>query len=281
MAKVLATDLDGTLMYPNRFFRCIPRKNVAFVRKWIDAGNKLVIISSRGPGFIKMLEKEIDRDFDYICYTSSLIKANGKIIKDDSIDGETAEKVLNIINNKHRPVAYLMNNNTETLWIKNLSGVGSLLMLIYKIYWIFQGKKREKYILNNRYFDEQVKSGNIYKVMVFFGLSGKNKEISREVNKELRESHPEVESSWSKIVNEITPLNCNKGAGLKYYCDYLNINHDDVYVVGDSGNDITMFNLFQEHSYVMAKAYPSVKKYAKHVISRVYKLDELVLSKGE
>ena len=281
MAKVLATDLDGTLMYPNRFFRCIPRKNVAFVRKWIDAGNKLVIISSRGPGFIKMLEKEIDRDFDYICYTSSLIRANGKIIKDDSIDGDTAEKVLNIINNKHRPVAYLMNNNTETLWIKNLSGVGTLLMLIYKIYWIFQGKKREKYILNNRYFDEQVKSGNIYKVMVFFGLSGKNKEISREVNKELRESHPEVESSWSKIVNEITPLNCNKGAGLKYYCDYLNINHDDVYVVGDSGNDITMFNLFQEHSYVMAKAYPSVKKYAKHVISRVYKLDELVLSKGE
>ena len=97
----------------------------------------------------------------------------------------------------------------------------------------------------------------------------------------LREEFSDVECSWTSIINEITPQNCNKAYGLKFYCDYLKINHEDVYVVGDSGNDISMFNLFHENSYCMAKAYPSVKKYAAHTISRVHKLDELVLKKGE
>ena len=279
MSKLLATDLDGTLMHPHKFTRLVPKKNVKFLRKWIDNGNRLVLVTSRGPEFIERLQKEIDRDLDYICYTSSLIKADGNIIKDESMDSHTISNVLNMINETYHPVAYLMNMKDQPLLIKDLSGVGNLIMVFYKLYWIFQGKKREKYILDNRYFDTALKSGNIYKVIVFFGFRKKNKKISKEINKNLRESFPEVESSWSSFVNEITPHNCNKGAGLQYYCEHLGIKKEDVYVVGDSGNDITMFNLFHENSYAMAKAYPSVKKYAKHVISRVYKLDKIVLKK--
>ena len=116
--------------------------------------------------------------------------------------------------------------------------------------------------------------------MTFFGFGKKKRELSKEINKQLRSNFPSLESSWSIIVNEITPKGCNKGDGLVEYCRKLNINHDDVYVVGDSGNDISMFNAFHEHSYCMAHAYPSVKKYAKHVITRVHKLGKLVL-KGE
>ena len=116
--------------------------------------------------------------------------------------------------------------------------------------------------------------------MIFFGL-GKNKgKLSKEINKELREKFPEIESSWSLIVNELTPKGCNKGEGLKRYCKLVNIDPKDLYVVGDSGNDITMFNYFHENSYCMAHAYPSVKKYAKHIIAHVYNLGKLVL-KGE
>ena len=61
---------------------------------------------------------------------------------------------------------------------------------------------------------------------------------------------------------------------------YLEINKDDVYVVGDSGNDITMFNKFHEHSYCMKRGHPSARKYAKHIITRVYKLEKLIL-RGE
>ena len=116
--------------------------------------------------------------------------------------------------------------------------------------------------------------------MIFYGLKKNKSKISKEINKDLRDKYSDIEFSWTAQVNELTPKECNKSAGLKIYCDYMNIDKNDVYVVGDSGNDISMFNEFHEHSYCMKHSYPSVKKYASHVISRVYKLDKLVL-KGE
>ena len=279
MAKLLALDLDGTLLYPSKFFRLIPKKNVKFLRRWIDAGNKLVLVSSRGPEFMDRLKVELERDFDYIAYTSSYIKANNEVIRDVSIPHDEMKTILDKIWEKYKPLAYMMNVKDRPLLIKNLN-VGTIFMLfIYELYWIFQGKKREPYILNNKVFDEELGKSNVYKVMVFFGLSKKNGDISKEINKGLREDFPDVECSWTSIINEITPQDCNKGFGLKFYCDHLNIDPKDVYVVGDSGNDISMFNLFHENSYCMAKAYPSVKKYAAHTISRVHKLDDLVLKK--
>lgn len=132
-------------------------------------------------------------------------------------------------------------------------------------------------MIDNKMFDEEVEKGDIIKMMTFFGMGRSKKTITKEINKVIREECPDIESSWTSIVNEITPVGCDKGAGVDYYSKYLKIKPSDVYVVGDSGNDITMFNLFHENSYVMAKAYPSVKKYAKHVIRRVYKLDKLLL----
>ena len=281
MSKILAVDLDGTLLYPHKFFRIIPKKNVRFLRRWIDEGNKLVLVSSRGPEFMDRLKDEIERDFDYISYTSSFIKADGKVIRDVSISAEEMSKILNKIEKKYHPLAYLMDVKGQPLLIKNLSVGTKFLLTIYRLYWYLQGKKKEPFILSNSKFDAGLSEGNIYKVMVFFGLAKKKSEISKEINKGLREQFPDVECSWTSVVNEITPQNCNKGEGLRYYCEHLNIDHKDVYVVGDSGNDISMFNLFHENSYCMAKAYPSVKKYAAHTISRVHKLGKLVLDKGE
>lgn len=281
MAKLLATDLDGTLLHPTSFLRCIPKKNVAFIRKWIDAGNRLVLVTSRGPAFMERLKKEIKRDFDYITYTSSHIVANGEIIYDDTINAERTIEITDLIYQKYHPISYLLDSKDHILAIKDTSGVGWFLLVVYWFYWFFQGKKREKYILNNKVFDEYMKNGNVYKVMAFFGLMRKNKMLCMEINKQIRETFPELECSWVGPVVEITPPNCNKGAGLDYYCKHLGISKEDVYVVGDSGNDISMFKLYHENSYVMARAYPSVKKHAKHVISRVSDLDELVLNKKE
>ena len=281
MSKILAVDLDGTLLYPSKFFRIIPKKNVRFVRRWIDEGNKLVLVSSRGPEFMDRLKEEIQRDFDYISYTSSYIKANGEVIRDVSISAEEMTHILDKIHEHYHPLAYLMDVKGQPLLIKDLAVGTKFLLFFYRLYWHLQGKKKEPFILSNSKFDAGLSGGNIYKVMVFFGLAKSKNEISKEINKGLREKFPDVECSWTSVVNEITPKDCNKGNGLKYYCDHLGIDNKDVYVVGDSGNDITMFNLFHENSYCMAKAYPSVKKYAAHTISRVHKLGKLVLDKGE
>ena len=65
MAKLLAIDLDGTLFYPKRIRKCICKKNVEFLRKWIDEGNKLVLVTSRSTQFTAKLKDEIQRPVDF------------------------------------------------------------------------------------------------------------------------------------------------------------------------------------------------------------------------
>lgn len=280
MKRLLAVDLDGTLFFPRRFKKCISKKNVKFLRKWIDNGNRLVLVTSRSHQFTKKLDAEIERPFDVINCTSSQIYLDNKLIRDVKIDNSKLKVFLDEIDKEYKPLGFLITTEDHPIVIKNTGRVGKGFLALYKLYWIFQFSYREEFVLDNDLFDKEIESGKVYKVMIFYGLGHNKNKISREINKKLREEYPEFESSWTSIINEITPKNCDKGSGLEFYCNYLNININDVYVVGDSGNDISMFNRYYEHSYCMKHAHKSVKKYAKHTISRVYKLENKVL-KGD
>lgn len=280
MGKLLATDLDGTLFYPKQIKRCIPKKNVKFLRDWIDAGNELVLVTSRSHQFTTRLEKEIDRPCNFINCTSSQIIHNGEMIRSEYMDKEGLKAAIDFLQEHVKPIAYLMTTKDYPMIIRNNGHASKFILYLYKLYWIFQFKYREQYIMDNDLFDKEIEKGEVYKVMVFYGFKKTNKKFSKELNKLLRDKYPSLESSWTAIVNEITPLNCTKGQGLEYYCELTNTKKEDVIVIGDSGNDITMFNKFHENSYCMSHAYPSVKKYAKHVVSRVFKLRKYVL-KGE
>ena len=280
MCKVLACDLDGTLFYPKQVRRCIPKKNVRFLRKWIDQGNKVVLVTSRALEFVKKLEKEIERPVDIIACSASLIYHDGEVVRSSWMKTEDLKAIFTAIDEKYKPIGYLLNaQGTQTL-AYDAHRKGAWALRFMKIWHFFQFKYREDGVISNEQFLDAMENGKVYKLMTFFGFGKKKRELSKEINKELRENFPDLESSWSVVVNEITPKGCNKGHGLQTYCELLNLNPNDVYVVGDSGNDIAMFNAFHENSFCMAHAYPSVKKYAKHVISRVYKIDKFVL-KGD
>lgn len=63
---------------------------------------------------------------------------------------------------------------------------------------------------------------------------------------------------------EIVPANCTKAKGMERVIQDLNIENDDIYVFGDSGNDIPMLKL-AKHSIVMANGTEEVKKYAEYI----------------
>ncbi len=280
MAKILAVDLDGTLFYPNQVRRCIPKKNVKFLRNWIDAGNKVVLVTSRSYEFTKKLEDEIGRSVDMICCTSCQVYIGGELVRDVSMKNETIKTILDDIKEKYKPLCYLVTTKKYPCIITDHSVIGGFLKFVYGIWRAFQHKRKEPYIISNEAYEDELVNGEVYKVMIFFGLNRRKKKFTKVLNKELREKYPELEFSWTAPVNEITPLECSKASGIEFYMNTLGINKEDIYVVGDSGNDITMFTKFHENSYCMKHAYTSVRKYAKHTISRVHKLDKLVL-KGE
>ena len=94
MGKLLAIDLDGTLFYPKRKRKCICKKNVLFLRKWIDAGNKVVLVTSRSTQFTEKLKDEIKRPVDFITCCSSQIIVGGQMLYEKSMPREKLKKIV-------------------------------------------------------------------------------------------------------------------------------------------------------------------------------------------
>lgn len=280
MIKVLATDLDGTLFYPNPIKTILPKKNVIFLRKWIDSGHKLVVVTSRSRQFIDYLKKEIDRPFDYLVCSGSEIYANGELIREVSAPNDQVKEILDKINKDYHPMAYLMTTKDYPCIIHQNVAIGKIFLNLYRLWQFFQFKRAEPYIISNKIFNTELDTAKIFKIMIFFGLGNNKKKLTKEMNKVFRVKYSQLEFSWSSKVIEITPYGCSKGKALEYYCSANNINFDEVAVIGDSGNDISMFNTFHENSYCMKHAYTGVRKYAKHTVSKVYKLEKFIL-KGE
>ena len=67
---------------------------------------------------------------------------------------------------------------------------------------------------------------------------------------------------------DITYKDNSKGNAILQIMDKENLNAEDIIVIGDSYNDVSMFRL-TNHSFVMEEAEEEVKTYAKHVVSSV------------
>lgn len=281
MAKVLAIDLDGTLFYPKGHHRLVSKKNTEFLRRFIDGGNRVVLVSSRGEDIIKRVVKEIERPLDYLASTGAIMCIDNQIVQDISMDNEIISYILKKIKEDYAPLAYVMSCKNSP-WILSVHVKSRrLLEILYKTWYkLTFGIYREKFIIDEGAFKKQLFDGKIYSVNAFFGLGKKAKKANKELNKIIREKYPQIESSWMGLALEFSPKGCNKGAAVKFYADYIGINQDNVYVIGDSGNDISMFNQYYNNSFVMAHSYPSVKKYAKHKISRVYKVEKYLFERS-
>lgn len=277
MPKLLAVDLDGTLFYPKKLTRRIPKKNVKFLRKWIDQGNKVVLVSSRSWNFTEKLKKEIQRPVDFINFMGAQIRINDELVRDIPINNDHLVKVLSEIRENAETLSFMIATKDFPLCMSDNKNLGFLSQGFYRFWYFWQGKYKEKYICNNKVFDEQLAKGNTYLTRILFGIKKKNMLVAKELNKKLREQYPDIEFSWTDIIIEMSPAGCTKSESLKFYVEKTGFAKEDVYVVGDSGNDITMFQEFYEHSFCMAHSYSSVKKYAKNIVSRVHNLDGLVL----
>lgn len=281
MNKVIATDLDGTLFYPKARINLIKKKSLKFVRKYIDDGGKFVIVSGRNEYFGKKVVKKINRPVDVIGCNGAFIYSGGEKIKEDYFDNERLKKLQDYIIKTYDPLCvFLM---TEKY---NLVGKAVKHPLIatmgYGLYSLSQGIYREPNTFLKKSYNTELKYGQIYKLMVMFGVNKRASLRAMEANRALRMKFgDEFEFSWSSVMIEITPTKCSKAEGLKFYLDYHKINDDEIFVVGDSGNDISMFNTFYENSFCMSHASLSVSKYANHIIDRFTDLEKYLDTEGK
>lgn len=277
MNKVLITDLDGTLFYPKDRIHMIAKKNLFFCQSFIDNGGKLVIASGRSLAYGKKVEKVLNRKIDIIAYNGSSIYSNHKLIFSEKLKNEDAETIIEDIFSSYRVlgVAIFCDDGLYMKTKAKLKGVA----LLTKFYFKMQGVLAEDMHFEKEKYEDAIKNKNIYKVLILFGIMPGSKKRAMESNKIIRSTYENIESSWSSTVIEITQKNISKGNAISKYCEINKINKEDIYVVGDSGNDISMFKNFHENSFAMSHAPKIVKKYAKYSLDKYEDLSRYIYEK--
>ncbi|MCD8204079.1 MAG: Cof-type HAD-IIB family hydrolase [Coprobacillus sp.] len=274
--KLLVTDLDGTLFLPRRPRRMISKRNIKFLRSFIDDGNEVVLASSRSCEFMKAVEKKIDRPVGIIASNGAVqVNKNGIVYKDEYFDNSLIKKALKDIEETASPRAHLLVGEKFNICIEDFDSFNFVIRGLFRLLYSLQFSYKERYSLNREDFISEISSGKVYKVMLFFGFSKKKRNLAKKVNEAIREKYPEVESSWSGFVDELSPCGIDKGAAVHYFADKLGIESDNVMVVGDGGNDIPMFKEYPASSFVMKKAPKEVKKYAEKILKHVYNLGDI------
>ena len=107
-------------------------------------------------------------------------------------------------------------------------------------------------------------------MMAVYGVGKKKIEVARVQREKFNNAYGTLfEIFWSKEAIEFMKKGVNKAEALTKLLEELKIEKNAVAVVGDSGNDVPMFEVF-ENSFAMAQAPEEVKMKAKTEVKGVY-----------
>jgi Cof subfamily protein (haloacid dehalogenase superfamily) len=278
--KVIATDLDGTLFYPRKRIRMISKDNRSFINKFMDDGGKILLVSGRNRYFGEKVAQNLHRQVDVVGCNGSFIVSDGQLVKESFFNKSSLKKILNETCREYKiPLVMLFTKSiTWSFLIPEWAGSPDSAIRLMS---------SSKGLIESRWFGatksitRNSKAAKSTRRCSSSGSPRKAKVKAREANKLLRLRYPDAEFSWVEQCIEITPKGASKSEGIAFYLDYNHLSRDNVLVIGDSGNDISMFEAFKEESFCMEHSPEAVQKHASHVIKRFYDLESYIYPSEE
>ncbi len=251
MYKLIATDLDGTLLNSNSE---IPELNLRYIKKALEHGIKIAICSGRSFLSLEKFEQKLG-----LCVKGSYgIGFNGamiydaytrEIVKEVKMKNDFAMKIVEKLKQFPEDIDVLMyesknmfaeKTDGRILEYSKLSGV-----VINRVESLCDVKKDISKVLVK---SEPETLAKLEKYMNFFIFNGEKCNMFFSHNTLL----------------EFTHLNATKGQALCYLANYLNIDIKDVIAVGDNFNDISMIEC-AGLGVAVKNAEHNIKKYAKYI----------------
>lgn len=273
--KIIATDLDGTLFYPKKRVKMISNESDEFIQRFMDDGGRLLLVSGRNRFFAEKVAERLNRPVDIVGCNGAFVISDGKLIKENFFDVEELSRLLKEAPRDFDIPLIILFTKDRNMVIPRTQ-VSRSTGLMYNVYEFFQGTYKEAVIRSDKAYFDEIAKGQTYKVLFLFGIAGKAKKSSFAAAKLLELSYPHMEFAWVNQGLEVTPKGCSKDLGISFYLEYNRFSRDNVMVVGDSGNDIPMFEAFYEHSFCMEHSPIEVREHARHVIRRFADLERYV-----
>ncbi|MCF0146772.1 MAG: Cof-type HAD-IIB family hydrolase [Clostridium sp.] len=267
MIKLIASDMDGTLLNNDHD---IDKETVEAIREAEETGIIFAISTGREYESVKeVLDRHNIKAQCILSNGAEYRDEEGKILDIINIDNESARKVIDIFDENNFSARIFTNEGIFTTSTREKA----LKEVTYRTKSLnpelTEGEAREiaenhrffkvlKYIDDlDKFFDRNLE---IRKFVAFH----KDTETIDEIKKEIGKIEGLAVSSSFRDNIEVTDINAQKGIILEKVAKKLSIEKEEVMILGDSFNDYSMFEIFEE-TVAMENAIPEVKAIAKYI----------------
>ena len=240
MIRLIATDMDGTLLDPRKR---VGKNFEAVVKKLNEKGIMFALASGRNYQRIKDKFKNLNLDLMYISDNGNYIEYKGEILNKNILSREDVNSLYDFLRNRNYCKATYSNEKSIYTDDKVIYRIGKLFM--YK----------SELVSNIKNLHEEIIKCSILVTPKYH----------QSLLKELNERFPYLHIvSSSKHTIDVNYGSMNKGEAIKLLRSKFNLTEDEVMVFGDYLNDNEMMKSFT-HSYAMANAHKEIKKIAKYI----------------
>lgn len=285
MIKVIASDMDGTLLGDDH--RPAP-ETLAAVKRACDAGIRFMIATGRNfPGAMAEL-KDSGLVCDYIVSSGAEVRnPQQQVVAVHPISINLCRAIYEEI--KEYPLSVTFCTDGDDYKIGTPEEIEESLML--QLHLFFSNLPREELVRTETY--QRIKRSTktvsdmdgleaaevpVYKLFLY----SEDKRMLDELKRRLEKNHEIAVASSFPTNLEITDVRAQKGPVLREYIESLGYTMDEVMVLGDSLNDLSMIEMDFGATVAMENADPEVKRAAKYITKSnsefgvAYAIDELL-----
>ena len=273
MIKVIASDMDGTLLNNNHVFS---KKTIESIKRACEKGIRFMVVTGRN--YVSALEalNKTDLVCDYILSSGAEIRDPDKNVKMSiALSIDQCEFLYEQLKTYAIGIMFEEADNGLLDYIKYFHDTKDRdelrKSLLYKSMWA-----KTKNIPDFQTLKEiKVPVTKMFLVSDDVGLL-------QDIKKELEIRGDLAVSSSFKYNLEVTDIRAQKGPILKEYIESLGYTMDEVMVLGDSLNDYSMLEMDFGATIAMANADEEIKKIAKYVTKSndedgvAYVIDEML-----
>lgn len=244
MKRIFACDLDGTLVDEKNN---IDQKDIKAIRNLRLNGNLFALATGRPLNGVKLLKDRYDIEIDYYILLNGALILNNKMeeIYHNTIDFYIVKELVDIYIEKDSLIT--LENGYSTY---DLNGQDLMYENKIKISGLHEITDRKVSLISIRYENK---------------LNEEIEAVAREINKYYGRK---VTAFRNGVYLDIVPWRCSKGNALEKVIDLEGINRKKLFAIGDSWNDVSMFNI-TPHSFTLHYVEDELKEKANHVIGSV------------
>lgn len=267
MIKLIACDMDGTLLNSRHE---IDEENIEAIRNAEKSGIVFAISTGREYDNVEpFLKKHNIRCQCVLMNGAEYRDEYGNIVEVINIDTHIAAKIIDVLN-KDKVSARIFTNrgvytsDTKEEALKEMTYRTLAFNPEMSLDEAREEAKKQPYFVQLKYIDDMdefLNSGIEIRKFVAFH---KDIDLIDKMKKEIGKiTGIAVSSSFSDNI-EITHMTAQKGIILAKVAQKMGFDRSEVMVIGDSYNDYSMFEVFEE-SVAMENAVPEIKQIAKYV----------------